>query len=66
MKIKKGEAIVLDDFNFSEFNSMKIYILSETEYNNMSDKVLSSYLNNDFENFTIILGTRFLFKKIKR
>ena len=29
MKIKKGEAIVLDDFNYPEFNSMKIYILSE-------------------------------------
>ena len=56
MKIKKGEAIVLDDFNFSEFNSMKIYILSETEYNNMSDEVLSSYLNNDFEKFYNNIG----------
>ena len=56
MKIKKGEAIVLDDFNFSEFNSMKIYILSEDKYNSMSDEVLSSYLNDDFEKFYNNIG----------
>ena len=55
MKIKKGETIELEDFNYPEFNAIKIFILSEDEYNSMSDKVLSSYLNDDFEKFVLVL-----------
>ena len=55
MKIKNGETIKLEDFNYPEFNAIKIFILSQKDYNSKGTDI-SYLIRDDFETFYNDIG----------